>query len=143
VDQVFGIPSIHNIGFYDALREEPSIRHILCRHESSATHMADGYARAGKGVGVVITSTGPGAGYMAAPLVEAWGSSSPVLAITTNIATNEIGKGSGTLHELKDQDHLFKNITKERFCPRPPRILTMIPAIQKPFREPDRSIFEV
>ena len=116
VNRVFGIPSIHNIGFYDALREEPSIRHILCRHESCATHMADGYARAGKGVGVVITSTGPGAGYMAAPLVEAWGNSSPVLAITTNIATNKIGRGTGTLHELKDQDLIFKNMTKERFC---------------------------
>jgi len=66
VTHVFGIPSIHNIGLYNALREEPSIRHILCRHESSATHMADGYARSGKGVGVVITSTGPGAAYMTA-----------------------------------------------------------------------------
>ena len=116
IGHVFGIPSIHNIGLYDALREEPSIKHILCRHEASATHMADGYARAGKGVGVVITSTGPGAGYMAAPLVEAWGSSSPVLAITTNIATKEIGRGTGALHELKEQDLIFKNITKERFC---------------------------
>lgn len=67
VAHVFGIPSIHNIGLYEALRQEPSIRHTLCRHESSATHMADGYARAGKGVGVVITSTGPGAGYMTVP----------------------------------------------------------------------------
>jgi acetolactate synthase-1/2/3 large subunit len=92
VTHVFGIPSIHNVGLYNALREEPSIRHILCRHESSATHMADGYARAGKGVGVVITSTGPGAAYMTAPLVEAWGSSSPVLAVTTNIAAEGLKK---------------------------------------------------
>ncbi|MFH1627339.1 MAG: thiamine pyrophosphate-binding protein, partial [Pseudomonadota bacterium] len=112
VDHVFGIPSIHNIGLYDALREDPSIKHTLCRHESSATHMADGYARAGKGVGVVITSTGPGASYMAAPLLEAWGSLSPVLAITTNIATKKIGRGTGTLHELRDQDLIFKNMTK-------------------------------
>ncbi len=119
VGHVFGIPSIHNIGLYDALREEPDIRHILCRHESSATHMADGYARAGKGVGVVITSTGPGAGYLTAPLIEAWGSSSPVLAITTNIPANKIGKGTGTLHELEEQDLIFKNMTKKRFCLRP------------------------
>jgi acetolactate synthase I/II/III large subunit len=102
VDHIFGIPSIHDIGLYDALREEPYIKHILCRHESNATHMADGYSRAGKGVGVVITSTGPGAAYMAAPLVEAWGSASPVLAITTNITTSQIGRGTGTLHELFD-----------------------------------------
>ncbi|MBI5584861.1 MAG: thiamine pyrophosphate-binding protein [Deltaproteobacteria bacterium] len=128
VRHIFGIPSIHNIGFYDALREEPSIRHILCRQEACATHMADGYARAGKGVGVVVTSTGPGACYMAAPLVEAWGSLSPVLAVTTNVATDKIGIGTGTLHELKEQDLIFKNITKERFCPRTgEEVLTMIP----------------
>ncbi len=128
VERVFGIPSIHNIGLYDALRGEPAIQHILCRHESCATHMADGYARAGKGVGVVITSTGPGAGYLVAPLVEAWGSSSPVLAITTNIPTNQIGRGTGTLHELKDQDLIFKNITKERFCLRTgDDVWTMVP----------------
>lgn len=118
VTHVFGIPSIHNIGLYDALRKEPAIRHILCRHESSATHMADGYARSGKGVGVVITSTGPGAAYMTAPLIEAWGSLSPVLAITTTIAAKELGRGTGTLHELPDQDLVFKNITKNRYCPR-------------------------
>ena len=116
VTHVFGIPSIHNIGLYDALREEPSIRHILCRHESSATHMADGYARAGKGVGAIISSTGPGAGYMIAPLIEAWWSSSPVLAMTSNIATRKIGAGTGTLHELDEQDRMFAHITKERFC---------------------------
>ncbi|MBL7101986.1 MAG: thiamine pyrophosphate-binding protein [Desulfobacteraceae bacterium] len=128
VNHVFGIPSIHNIGLYDALREHPSIKHTLCRHESSATHMADGYARAGKGVGVVITSTGPGASYMAAPLLEAWGNLSPVLAITTNIATKKIGRGTGTLHELKDQDLIFKNTTKEQFCLRTgDDVHTMVP----------------
>jgi len=128
VDHVFGIPSIHNIGLYDALREEPSIKHILCRHESSATHMADGYARGGKGAGVVITSTGPGACYLTAPLVEAWGSSSPVLVVTTNIATDQIGQGTGTLHELVDQDLIFKNMTKERFCLRTgDDVRTMVP----------------
>ena len=127
VENVFGIPSIHNIGFYDALRDEPSITHILCRHESSATHMADGYARSGKGVGVVITSTGAGAGYMASPLMEAWGSASPVLAVTTNIAANKIGRGTGTLHELEDQDHIFKNMTKRQFCLRTgEEVLTMV-----------------
>ncbi|MFO7598265.1 MAG: thiamine pyrophosphate-binding protein [Candidatus Desulfacyla sp.] len=132
VSHVFGIPSIHNIGLYNALREEPSIRHVLCRHESSATHMADGYARAGKGVGVVITSTGPGAAYMTAPLIEAWGSESPVLAITTNIAAKEIGRGTGTLHEVADQDLIFKSITKGRYCVRTGTdITTMLPeAIQ-------------
>ncbi|MCP4757003.1 MAG: thiamine pyrophosphate-binding protein, partial [Proteobacteria bacterium] len=91
VETVFGIPSIHNIALYNVLREESSIKHILCRHEASATHMADGYARTGNGVGVVITSTGPGAAYSISPLMEAWWSCSPVLMITSNIASNQIG----------------------------------------------------
>ena len=140
---VFGIPSIHNIGLYDALRDEPSIRHVLCRHESSATHMADGYARAGKGVGVVITSTGPGAAYMAAPLMEAFGSSSPVMAVTTNIAVKEIGRGTGTLHEVADHDLFFKNITKRQYCLRSATdVTTMLPkAIQTALSERSGPVY--
>ncbi|MCP4622935.1 MAG: thiamine pyrophosphate-binding protein [bacterium] len=120
VETVFGIPSIHNIALYNVLREESAIKHILCRHEASATHMADGYARTGNGVGVVITSTGPGAAYSISPLLEAWCSCSPVLMITSNIASNQIGQRLGVLHELDDQDALFKNITKAAFCIRNP-----------------------
>lgn len=112
VNLVFGIPSIHNIRLYEALRKEPSIRHILCRQETGAAHMADGYARASHGLGVVISSTGPGSGYMVPALQEAWGSCSSVLMITTNIPASKIGKGLGVLHELENQEALFRHITK-------------------------------
>jgi len=112
VKTVFGIPSVHNISLYEALRKEPSIRHILCRHETTAAHMADGYARAGHGLGVVISSTGPATGYMVPAIHEAWGSCSPVLMITTNIPGTKIGLGLGSLHELENQDSLFTTITK-------------------------------
>ncbi len=113
VSTIFGIPSIHNIGLYESLRHEPSIRHIGCRHEAGATHMADGYARASGGLGVIISSTGPGAGFTVSALQEAWGSCSPVLMITTNIDAAKIGKGLGVLHELEEQTALFRTITKE------------------------------
>ena len=112
VDVVFGIPSIHNIRLYEALRKEPGIRHVLCRQETMAAHMADGYARAGHRLGVAISSTGPGTGYMVPAIQEAWGSCSPVLMITTNIKTRKIGQGFGALHEMQDQDTLFRHITK-------------------------------
>lgn len=112
VDVVFGIPSVHNIGLYDALREEPGIRHILCRHESTATHMADGYARTSGKVGVVIVSTGPGVTYTLSPLLEAWSSCSPVLVITSNVRSAQIGRELGTLHEIYHQTDLFENVTK-------------------------------
>ena len=118
VSTVFGIPSIHNIGLYDVLRREPAIRHIVCRHEAAATHMADGYARASGGLGVIISSTGPGAGFTVSALQEAWGSCSPVLMITTNIDAAKIGKGLGALHELEEQTSLFRTITKATFSVR-------------------------
>jgi acetolactate synthase-1/2/3 large subunit len=118
VSTIFGIPSIHNIGLYESLRHTPSIRHIGCRHEAGATHMADGYARASGGLGVIVSSTGPGAGFTVSALQEAWGSCSPVLMITTNIDASKIGKGLGVLHELEEQTSLFRTITKEVCIPR-------------------------
>ena len=118
VSTIFGIPSIHNIGLYESLRHEPSIRHVGCRHEAGATHMADGYARASGGLGVIVSSTGPGAGFTVSALQEAWGSCSPVLMITTNIDASKIGKGLGVLHELEEQTSLFRTITKEVCIPR-------------------------
>ena len=117
VDTIFGIPSIHNISIYDGLRRAPSIRHIVCRHEAGATHMADGYARA-KGLGVIISSTGPGAGFTISALQEAWGSCSPVLMLTSNIEAAKIGQGLGVLHEFEEQTSLFRTITKAIFAPR-------------------------
>lgn len=119
VDTIFGIPSIHNIGLYDVLRREPSIRHIQCRHEAAGTHMADGYARASGRLGVIVSSTGPGAGFTLSSLQEAWGSCSPVLMITTDIDAAKIGKGLGVLHELEEQGSLFRTVTKATFCVRP------------------------
>ena len=115
VEVLFGIPSIHNIGFYEALRKVPAIKHILCRHESTATHMADGYARESGRIGVVISSTGPGAGYTVPALQEAIGSSVPLLVIATNISSGKIGKGVGDLHEIMGQEEIFRNITKGVF----------------------------
>ena len=120
---VFGIPSIHNISVYEALQNEPAIRHILCRQETTACHMADGFARAmwckkqaGGVPGVVLASTGPGTGYLIPAVQEAFGSSSPLLIVTTNVPTENIGKKSGSLHEFISQDAIFENITKSTVC---------------------------
>ena len=51
VTTVFGYPGGAILPAYDALLDFP-IRHVLVRHEQGAVHMADGYARAGGGVGV-------------------------------------------------------------------------------------------
>src|SRR5215510_8302138 len=118
ITTIFGIPSIHNIGLYDAIRRDGSFRHIVCRHEAAATHMADGYARASGSTAVIISSTGPGAGFTLSALQEAWGSCSPVLMMTSNIDAAKIGKGLGVLHELEEQTSLFRTVTKATFSVR-------------------------
>src|ERR1044072_603835 len=60
VHSVFGYPGGAILPAYDAMLDYP-VRHVLVRHEQGATHMADGYARAGGGVGVAIATSGPGA----------------------------------------------------------------------------------
>ena len=53
VRHVFGIVSIHNMPIVDAISRSTDIEMVTARHESSAAHMADGYARACGSLGVV------------------------------------------------------------------------------------------
>src|SRR5256885_7861770 len=59
VKHVFGYPGGAILPAYDALCKYPEIHHILVRHEQGAAHMADGYARAGGGVGVAVDKSRP------------------------------------------------------------------------------------
>ena len=56
VEHVFGYPGGAILPAYDALKHS-KIHHVLVRHEQGATHMADGFARAGGGVGVAARRT--------------------------------------------------------------------------------------
>ncbi len=104
---VFGIPGVHNLAIYDALAEEDRIRHVLARHEQGAAFMADGYARATGGIGVVLTTSGPGALNAITPLATAYADFSPVLCISSQIESRYVHDGPspfrGILHEMKDQ----------------------------------------
>ena len=90
VTTVFGYPGGAILPTYDALPEFP-IRHVLVRHEQGATHMADGYARAGGGVGVAIATSGPGATNMVTGMATAMMDSSPIVCITGQVGSSLIG----------------------------------------------------
>jgi len=90
VKQVFGIPGVQNIEIYDALLAS-DIEHVLVRHEQAAVHMADGYARATGGVGVVFATSGPGATNTVTGIATAYMDSIPVVVITGQVYTNFIG----------------------------------------------------
>ena len=90
VQTVFGYPGGAILPAYDAMLDYP-VRHVLVRHEQGATHMADGYARAGGGVGVAIATSGPGATNMVTGIATAMMDSSPVVCITGQVHSTLIG----------------------------------------------------
>ena len=90
VSTVFGYPGGAILPAYDALLEFP-LKHVLVRHEQGATHMADGYARAGGGVGVAVATSGPGATNMVTGIATAMMDSSPIVCITGQVGSKLIG----------------------------------------------------
>lgn len=91
VEIVFGLPGGANLPIYDALVDS-GLRHVLVRHEQSAAHMADGYARIKRKVGVCFATSGPGATNLITGIATAYADSSPVLAVTGQVALAMIGK---------------------------------------------------
>src|SRR5918912_1009427 len=91
VDVVFGLPGGANLPMYDAL-VDANFRHILVRHEQSAAHMADGYARIKRKAGICFATSGPGATNLITGIATAYADSSPMIAITGQVPLAMIGK---------------------------------------------------
>ena len=113
VELAFGLPGVHNLALWRALEESP-IRLVGVRHEQTAAYAADGYARAGKGLGVAVVTTGPGAANTLAAVGEAFASRSPLLVIATDVPTSVRRPGiwRGSLHETTDQAGMFRPVVK-------------------------------
>ena len=92
VDVMFGFPGGAVLPLYDTLPQYPKIRHILVRHEQGAAHAADGYARATGKAGVCLATSGPGATNLVTGIANACLDSSPVVAITGQVARPFMGK---------------------------------------------------
>lgn len=93
VEVIFGYPGGSLLALYDALLDS-SIRHILPRHEQSAAHAADGYARAGGKVGVCLATSGPGAANLVTGIANAYMDSIPMVALTGQVPLNLLGTDS-------------------------------------------------
>ncbi|MCY4366693.1 MAG: biosynthetic-type acetolactate synthase large subunit [Chloroflexi bacterium] len=91
VDVIFGHPGGAILPFYDALWGYPQLRHVLVRHEQSASHAADGYSRVSGKVGVCVATSGPGATNLVTGLMGAKADSVPMVAITGQVARTALG----------------------------------------------------
>ena len=92
VEVIFGFPGGSVLPLYDVLPRYPQLRHILVRHEQGAAHAADAYARVTGKVGVCLATSGPGACNLVTGIANAHLDSSPVVAITGQVARPFIGK---------------------------------------------------
>lgn len=92
---VFGYPGGQILNVYESLyKYQDKIQHVLTAHEQGAVHAADGYARTTGKVGVVISTSGPGATNLVTGIATAYLDSIPLVAICGNVATVQIGTDS-------------------------------------------------
>ncbi|WP_281614451.1 biosynthetic-type acetolactate synthase large subunit [Flammeovirga sp. SubArs3] len=92
VDTIFGYPGGAIMPVYDKLYHyDDKLKHILVRHEQGATHAAQGYARVNHRVGVCMATSGPGATNLITGLADAMIDSTPMVAITGQVASHLLG----------------------------------------------------
>ena len=117
VEYIFGYPGGKVIPIYDAIYDEKKIKHILVRHEQCAAHAADGYARATGKTGVCMATSGPGGTNLITGIANAYMDSIPIVAITGQVSTAEIGTDSfqeaditGITSPITKHNYLVKNV---------------------------------
>ncbi|MGY0021809.1 thiamine pyrophosphate-binding protein [Streptomyces sp. cg35] len=109
---VFGVPGQHALGLFDALRRS-DLRYVGLRVENNAGFAADAYGRTTGTAAPLFVSTGPGALMSLAALQEAAAASAPVLAVSSQVPLAGVGGGRhGYLHELRDQEAVFRGVVK-------------------------------
>ena len=94
VEHIFGYPGGAILPIYDELyhwEKEGLIKHILVRHEQSAAHAADAYARTTNKVGVCFATSGPGATNLVTGIANARMDSIPLVVITGQVGRSFIG----------------------------------------------------
>src|SRR4029453_2086400 len=74
--------------------------------------MADGYARSSGRVGVVVVTTGPGSTNVLTPLAESYAGSQPIVVITCDGVSPDVGREVGGLHEVVNQIDCFRPVTR-------------------------------
>ncbi|MEI9478839.1 MAG: thiamine pyrophosphate-binding protein [Deltaproteobacteria bacterium] len=108
IQHVFHLPGSQIIDILDEIYQS-GIRPVMTRHEQGAAFMADGYARATRGVGVCMSTVGPGAVNLLSGVAASYKASIPVIAITGVHEQTILERDS--FHEI-DQVGVFRPVTK-------------------------------
>ena len=110
VRHVFGLVGSSHLEIVDSIGRTNDIQFVGVRHEQAAAFMADAYARATGGIGVVLTSSGPGVSNTITGIALAKRAYSPVISLGG--ATKTAFEQMGAKQEI-DQLNLMRPVTKE------------------------------
>jgi len=108
VTRGFGIPSGNVLPLMEAMRTG-GVEFVLTAHEGSAGFAADVTGRMTGAPGLCIATLGPGATNLATGVGGAFLDRSPMIAITCNLNTDQLGR---RIQMWIDHHALFKPITK-------------------------------
>src|SRR5215211_4751844 len=107
----FGIPSGNVLPLMEAMRRG-GLDFVLTAHEGSAAFAADVTGRMTRAPGLCIATLGPGATNLTTGVGNAWLDRSPLIAITCNLNTDQLGR---RIQMWIDHHVLFAPITKASF----------------------------
>lgn len=126
VEYIFGYPGGAILPIYDEVyfwEKEKLLKHILVRHEQSAAHAADAYARSTNKVGVCFATSGPGATNLVTGIATARMDSIPMVIITGQVTRSFIGTDA---FQETDIFGITLPIVKHSYTIRDTRLLPLI-----------------
>lgn len=91
IRHIFGYPGAAICPFFDEIIKS-DIENILVRHEANSGHAASGYARVTGKPAVCAATSGPGATNLITAISTAYMDSIPMIAITGQVVSNQIGR---------------------------------------------------
>ena len=112
VTHVFGLVGSHVLELYDALLDEPALRHITVKHETAASGMADAWGRLTGEPGVCFVTAGPGATNSLTGVAQAYMAASPLIHVSGAVPR---GAPYESFHGVDRDDVLvgmFQGVTK-------------------------------
>lgn len=137
VSHGFGIPSGNVLPLMEAMRTG-GIEFVLTAHEGSAGFSADVMGRLTGSPGLCIATLGPGATNLSTGVGNAWLDRSPMIAITCNLNTPQLGR---RIQMHIDHETLFKPITKASFMLREGQIVeTLQKALEIALADPQGPV---
>ncbi|WP_176220884.1 thiamine pyrophosphate-binding protein [Cohnella massiliensis] len=119
IGTIFGVSGGRILPLFQAINRRNGLRLIAARNEQGAAYMADGYARITRNCGCCISTSGPGASNLLTGIAGAYYDSIPLIVITGQAASDELGKGGiqegSGVNRSPDIMGIYRNVCKTSY----------------------------